>query len=216
MKSFVAVAIALVLLVGVVNAAEVPTSQGDKAMVFMFSGFDDLGLYGYPGDYGFGMRYYIADGTAVRGGLTFGTYSYTDTPDFEGAEDYEETASTWGLEAVLEKHLEAPCASVSPYWGVGAGFRSWSYEEKDPYGFYSSANETNESLTGIQVFGVMGFEWAFTGCMTLGGEYRLGFESLSGECEYTYETTRAYTEKCETKETMMGFGAASVFLSVYW
>lgn len=218
MKSFVAVALALVLLVGVAQAAEVPTSQGDKAMVFMFNGFDDLGLGGYPGQYGFGMRYYIADGTAIRGGVTFGkgTYTWAD-PDAEDTDDYEEDATTWGLEAILEKHLESPCAAVSPYWGVGAGLLSTSYTEKDPYYYYRSY-EYEESSFGFQIFGAMGFEWAFTGCMTLGGEYRLGWGSLSSECKETYDYDPARDEvyECEETASFMGFSTASVFLSVYW
>ncbi len=49
-------------------------------MVFMFNGFDDLGLGGYGGYYGIGMRYYIADMTAIRGGLEFGKWSRPTNP----------------------------------------------------------------------------------------------------------------------------------------
>ena len=79
-------------------AAEVPTSQGDKSMVFMFNGFDALSLGGY-GEYGAGMRYYIADYTAIRATLIFGNCSYTE--EWEGYDDdYEENYSLYGVEAV--------------------------------------------------------------------------------------------------------------------
>lgn len=211
MKTFVAVAVALMLLVGVAYAAEVPTSKGDKAMVFMFNGFDDLGLGGYPGEYGFGMRYYIADGTAIRGGVTLGKSSYVEESD-EGYDDEEWNDMMMGVNVVYERHLESPCPAVSPYWGVGVGFLSETNEHIYPTGPETS-DTTTDKFTGLQVFGALGFEWGFTDCMTLGGEYELGWVSGSGETEYDDERAETYGE---WSGSFVGFTTASVYLSVYF
>jgi len=198
MKLFTVSVIAMMLISTVAMAGEVPTSAGDKAMIFMFQGLDDLHLDGYGHDYGFGMRYYISDGTAIRGGILFGMNSWTDE---SGTEDWEASESSFGLEAVYEKHMEGPCASVSPFWGLGGNYSTWSVE-----------NDNDDSMTEnfYGIFGVAGFEWGFTDCITLGGEYRLGFESG------TYEEEDDGNVIDEGSVTMTGFGTASVFLSVYW
>ena len=203
MKLITCVAIAIMLFAVSVQAAEVPTSAGDKAMVFMFHGLDDLAVSGYGHDYGFGMRYYLSDGMALRGGVLFGMSTYTD----ESVDPESEISMTsFGVEAVYEMHMEGPCASVSPYFGVGGNFDSYT-EEWDNYEGYETA-EISE--TGFGIFGTGGFEWGFTDCMTLGGEYRLGFMSMSTE------TTIEGDVCCEESGTWMGFGTASAYLSVYW
>jgi len=201
MKLFTFVIVAL-MISGVAMAAEVPTDAGDKAMVFMFYGLDHLDLGGY-GDmsYSFGMRYYIADGTALRGGVVLGMDNYTDE-----VADMETTYNTYGLELVYEKHMEAPCASISPFWGLGGQFLTYSDTLKDNV----TDDELTFSGTGFGAFGVCGFEWGFTDCMTLGGEYRLGFSSGSGEAELNGDSADLFSS------TTTGFSATSVFLSVYW
>lgn len=216
MKLFTFAIVAVMLLGTIATAAEVPTSAGDKAMVFMFSGMDDLGLGGYGGYYGIGMRYYIADMTAIRGGLEFGKWSRVDESDEPDYADSENNYTVYGLNAVYEKHMEGPCASVSPYWGIGAAFALESDEEVWATGPDGETSTTTDKGTGFAGFGCLGFEWAFTNCMTLGGEYQLGFWSWSGETESDSsggdrtETYDKYTE------TFMGFDTASVFLSVYF
>jgi hypothetical protein len=198
MRLITCVAIAFMLFAVSAQAAEVPMSAGDKAMVFMFHGLDDLGLSGYGHDYGFGMRYYMSDGMALRGGVVFGMNTWTDE---SGEEDFETTENSMGVEAIYEMHMEGPCASVSPFLGVGGSWMSYSWENDND-------DKYEDSMFGI--FGVAGFEWGFTDCMTLGGEYRLGFSSGS------YEETTAGQVDEEGSASMVGFDTASVFLSVYW
>jgi hypothetical protein len=202
MKLFTFVVIAL-MISGIAMAADVPTDAGDKAMVFMFNGLDDLGLEGYGGDYGFGMRYYIANGTALRIGLEFGSESYEDKElDMEG------DMSSYGVMAMYEKHMEGPCSSVSPYWGLGAGWNTSAMK------LTSDSDWVEMTETGFGFIGAMGFEWAFTGCMTLGGEYQLGLWKYSGETE---EDIGGATDTYDEYEgSFMGVGTASVYLSVYW
>jgi opacity protein-like surface antigen len=203
MRLITCVAIAFMLCAVSAQAAEVPTSAGDKAMVFMFHGLCDLHLDGYD-EYGIGMRYYLADGLALRGGVMFGMSSEKDE---SGDEDEEKTESMMGLEAVLEMHMEGPCASVSPYFGVGGAFEMDSTE----YENWPGHTDGKDSCTKFSGFGVAGFEWGFTNCMTLGGEYRLGFSTQSGE----FEPDEGDTQEGPT-ETDFGFQTASVYLSVYW
>ena len=214
MKLFTYVIIAL-MLCGIAMAAEVPTSEGDKALVFNFNGLANLDLDG-PHSYGIGMRYYMADMTAIRATLVFGNCKYTEEADMEGYADYEENMSVYGLEAVYEKHMESPCASVVPYWGLGAGFEMGNYETIEPTGSGGGTSSNNEKYNGFYFFGALGFEWAFTNCMTLGGEYQAGFGTYSGETEYDYSGGDRTETCCKWTDTCMGFGEASVWLSVYW
>ena len=223
MKLFTFVVIA-VMISGIAMAAEVPTSQGDKAMVFMFHGMDDLGLGTY-GEYGVGMRYYIADGTALRFGLQFANHSATMEDRWEVAGsmvDAELAETMYGLNVVYEKHLEGPCASVSPYWGVGGGFQMtsveytyWPLMYDEYWGEWEVRHDETDKMTRFGIFGALGFEWAFTGCMTLGGEYQLGYWSGSGETECPDEVDERDT--CNKwSESWMSVDTASVYLSVYW
>lgn len=202
MKLFTFVVIA-VMISGVAMAAEVPTSAGDKAMVFMFSGLSDLHLDGYMGDYGLGMRYYISDGTAIRAGLEFGSVSLKDIDS-----DLEGDGTSYGLTAMYEKHLEGMCASVVPYWGLGVGYNSWSSKVT------GGSNWIEEKESGFGFMGAMGFEWGFTDCMTLGGEYELGLWTFSGETEEDIGGVNDTYDEYEG--SFMGVGTASVYLSVYW
>ena len=204
MKLFTFIVLAVMLVATTaLAAAEVPTSRGDKALVFMFNGLADLSTEGY-GAYGFGVRYYIADGTAIRLGVQLGKDTFKDD-DFND----EWRDSVYGVNAVYERHLAGPCSSVSPYWGIGAGYTTYSYKYENDFG-----DTWTDSGTAFAGFGVMGFEWGFTDCLTLGGDYMLGFESWSSDTEADIGgVTNTYNE---LSGTFMGFGTASVYLSVYW
>jgi outer membrane protein W len=213
MKLFIFAILAVMLVGTTAIAAEVPTSEGDKAFFFDFDGLADLDLDG-PHHNGVGLRYYIADNTAIRGVVIFGSDSYTEESDIEGYADYENNWKAYGLEAMYEKHLDSMCASVVPYWGIGAGFEMFSDEYVMATG--SGGDTYTETDKGTAFYGMaaMGFEWAFTDCLTLGGEYQLGFWSGSSETETDSESR---TETCcKVTDTWMGFDEASVFLSVYW
>ncbi len=209
MKLFTFIVLAVMLVATTALAAEVPTSRGDKAMVFMFNGLAYLSTEAY-GDYGFGMRYYIADGTAIRAGVQFGRYTWTDDDEATDPDnDSEYRDNTYGVNAVYERHLGSACSSVSPYWGVGAAYSMSSNETTDEAG-----DTVTHSGSGFAGFGVMGFEWGFTDCLTLGGEYILGFENWSGKSEAEVGgVTNSYNEY---SQTWMQVSTVSVYLSVYW
>jgi opacity protein-like surface antigen len=216
MRLLTCMLIVVVLLVGAASAASpVPTSKGDKAMIFMFRGLDRLGLKGYGDCWGVGMRYYISDMNALRGGVIFGNDKYTDKSQVEGGDDYEYTESEYGVDINYERHLEAPCKSVSPYLGAGIGYFSWKSEE--PYAGEAARDydKYTQKQSGFDVHALAGFEWGFTDCMTLGGEYMLGFSSGSYKEEANYVGGDTSTLS-EQDHSWMGFGTASVYLSVYW
>ncbi|MBN2564421.1 MAG: outer membrane beta-barrel protein [Candidatus Eisenbacteria bacterium] len=219
MRLITCVAVVIMIFAMFAQAAEVPTSAGDKAMVFTFHGFDNLGATGYS-DYGFGMRYYLSDGMAVRAGLTFGMMNVKEDPceTYDDPDDVESKleGKLYGVEAVLEMHLEGPCASVSPYLGVGGGYTTGSVEYTDwtiekKWGDDEYLDGVTDKTSAYKAFGVAGFEWAFTSCMTFGGEYRLGLEGLTEETE-----EEGVAGSWKTTTTATGFSTASVFLSVYW
>ena len=204
MKVFTFIVLAVMLVASTALAAEVPTSRGDKAMIFMFDGLAFLSTEEYGGEYGVGMRYYISDGTALRVGVQFGKDTFKDD-DF----DQEYTDSVYGASVVYEKHMAGSCSSVAPYWGIGAGFSMMSDKYEDSVG-----DTWTDSGTGFAGFGLLGFEWGFTDCLTLGGEYMLGFESWSSDTESDIGgVTNTYNEY---SGSVMGFGTASVYLSVYF
>jgi len=208
MKLFIFIVLSVMLVATTaLAAAEVPTSRGDKAMVFMFEGLTFLSADEYA-EYGVGMRYYISDGTAIRVGVQFGKDSWTDE---DAADDWESKYNVYGVSAVYEKHLAGPCSSVSPYWGFGGEYSMTSDELTENAAV--PVVTTTTSRSGFAGFGVMGFEWGFTDCLTLGGEYKLGFESSSGKTERDDGTV---TTDNEYKTSFMGFATASVYLSVYF
>jgi hypothetical protein len=213
MRLITCVVVAIILIAMSVQAAEVPTAAGDKAMVFMFQGLDHLGLSGYGSHYGFGMRYYFSDGMALRGGLLFKVNNEKYEP--ETGDEEKRDVSAYGAEVVLEKHMEGPCASVAPYLGVGGGFsmgevKYTNWTVTDEYGYEDTIDDTKDKTTGYEAFAVAGFEWGFTNCMTLGGEYRLGFRGETAKREVGGD------EQGKCTDTMIGFGTTSVYLSVYW
>ncbi len=205
MKLFTFIVLAVMLVATTaLAAAEVPTSRGDKAMVFMFDGLAFLSAQEYGGEYGVGLRYYVADGTAIRAGVQFGRKSDTND-DIDWDDDY----NRYGVNAVYEKHMAPACSSVSPYWGFGALYTAYSNKDTNATG--DTWTYSGSEFAG---FGVLGFEWGFTDCLTLGGEYKLGFESSSSKTE---EDVGGVTDTYdELSGTLMGFSTASVYLSVYF
>jgi opacity protein-like surface antigen len=208
MRLAVPIIAALLLLAGLAQAADVPTDKGDKALMFIFSGLDDLALEGFGGHYGAGLRYYISNGMALRAAVTAGTQGTVVEADEEGWADWEYSNTEYGLHAGLEMHMEGPCGSVSPYYGGGASFSSMKEETISPTGDDGSTETCTDERSGFGGYAMVGFEWAFTDCMTLGGEYKLGY------WKSTQETTEERGDK--TDYTSTGFRTYSVYLSVYW
>ncbi len=202
MKRFYPIIIAVLALcvfAGSVYAGGEPmTSKGDKQLVFRFEGLSYLGLNSYHRDAGaicydddcyacgggFGMRYFIDDGRAIRFGinLAYGADKWADYYD-EGDEKWDREISCleFGFEAWYEKYFPV-IHSIAPYMGFGFGYTYGSYEEKGNWGCAKATDTT--TLSYFDVMGALGFQWYFTQGMSLGGEYRVGYTYSSGKEEY--------------------------------
>jgi hypothetical protein len=203
MKRFYPVVIAvlaLCLFAGSVYAGGEPMiSKGDRQLVFRFEGLSYLGLNSYfrgPGmicdddEYcidhcytcggGFGMRYFIDDGRAIRFGLNVAYGSDTWADEYGDGHDKEISCFSFGFDAWYEKYFPT-IHSIAPYMGFGLGYNYGSHELTgsefcDEY--KRTANGSN-----IDVMGALGFQWYFTQGMSLGGEYRVAYMYQSGKCE---------------------------------
>jgi opacity protein-like surface antigen len=213
MKRILLVALALVFLAGAVQAAEVNTKAGTKNLVFQFSGLSNLGLGNY--DTGFGMRYYLSDDMALVPALKLGFSSTKTKSGVTGYSDDKTTGMRFGVDLALEKHTKA-IGAISPCIGAGVGFVAAS-SKHEPSRLSSPPTGTTLKVTdksmGFGVFGLCGFEWAWTSGLTLGGEYRLGLQMDSGKRETELQGTNTQTSD-DTSGFGLGIGTASVFLSV--
>jgi opacity protein-like surface antigen len=213
MKRFLLVALALVFVAGAVQAADVVTTAGSKALVFQFNGLSNLGLGTYNG--GIGMRYYLKDKLALRPGLELGLSQDKTKAGISGYSDDKVTDMGFGLSLALEKHM-TPVQSISPYIGAGAGFNI----SNNKHEYSVSSNPTTGTTLkvtdkgmGFGVFGLAGFEWGFTNSVTLGGEYRLGLNIGSGKTE-TERQGQATVTSNDSSSFGVGFGVASLYISV--
>lgn len=201
-KLALAIAIASVMAItGSVAEAQTfnVTSQGNKAVLFNFSGLSNLGLGAYDG--GIGGKYYISDGLAVRGMLnllvnnqtTKGAANFTDATD---------NTFGFGLGAGLEYHL--PLASkVSPYFGGVLSFMTTA-ETITPSVFTGTvATSTKTTSTGFGLGALMGVEYFFNQNISLAAEYQFGLL-------YDSRTNPS------TDEMTVGFQTAGLTLAVYF
>jgi hypothetical protein len=212
MKRVLFVVLVLAFTIGVTQAAEIDTKAGTKQLVFQFSGLSNLGLNTYNG--GIGMRYYLSDGMALRPGLVFGLSGNT-VKAASGNTDHKTGSASLGFNVVGEKHLSGP-ASVSPYVGVGASFLSTSTVDEPSVPTSpptDTVTKTTVSQWSVGGLGVIGFEWAFTQSVTLGGEYQVSLVYGSGKTEAEI-TGRPKATANDHSSLSAGFGTASVFLSV--
>jgi opacity protein-like surface antigen len=205
--------LALVFVVGVAQAGEIDTKAGVKELVFGFSGLSNLSLNTYNG--GVGVRYYISDGMAVRPGLEFGWSSAKTKSVLANHTEDKSSSANWGLNAVVEKHL-AGTQSVSPYFGVGAKINATrGVEEPSVPTPTPNGTGTKQTITSWNVGGMLvaGFQWAFSGPLTLGGEYQLGLTYGKGKTETEVQGDPKATSN-DHSSLSMGWGTASVYLSV--
>lgn len=205
MKRFFGVTLgvlALLLAAGGSQAADVEQSQGTVNLVFMFDGLSNLGVDGYQGSYGVGMRYFLQDGLAIRPGATVAVSSQSDdSPDVTG----DDPTDTWfGLSAVLEKYHDVGIASLAPWIGVGASFETAKDEERS-----DGDQLPNEKYTDFGAFVAAGFQWGFATGVTLGADYQAGVNISS----YKMEDSDGETV-VDVSTTEFGFHTASLYVSV--
>lgn len=133
--------------------------QGEKAILFNFSGLGIISLNKYDG--GIGGKYFIADNLAVRGMFLLGINNTSSN----SAPQASTSRLTFGLEGGLEYHL--PLAShLSPFVGGDLSFQTIG-TTVDP----GNSRSTNTNF-GLNAIG--GVEYFFTNNISLSAEYQFG------------------------------------------
>jgi hypothetical protein len=156
-----------------------PISAGNKQMIFGFAGWN---LTAYKA--GFGFRYFVRDGLAIRPGIDFGVRMYEsdsidrvinpETPETYSVrddEDYSVRASIM-LERYVSRHH-----NVHLFYGGGLGYSYSHTEDVDEYrqhGRYDH-DQYDTKDHGVDVTGFLGAQWYFTDSISLGGEYKIVF-----------------------------------------
>lgn len=193
------------------QAADINTAKGTKQLVFQFNGLSDLSAGAYNG--GFGTRYYLNDGLALRPGVQLFSSSSTEKSLTPNVSDNKYTTNGFGLSLALESHRKGP-ANISPFCGAGFEWSMYSATHEPSHLPNATATMTKQVNTGnaFGLFGVTGFEWGFTQSMTLGAEYRLGFNYDSGKTKTTMDGKETTT--ADDSGWNFGLSAASVYLSV--
>ncbi|MGH2568934.1 MAG: outer membrane protein, partial [Bacteroidota bacterium] len=141
-------------------------------------------------DGGIGVKYYLSDEWAARGGLQFASANQNVPHPSPPGTDGSISAWSVGVSGSLEYHLTK--TRVSPYLGGGVGFSLARTESKsiaDPgadqtttknfFGGVTIGGQPYLSGTRLSVFGLAGVEYFFVKEVSLAAEYRLGFASTS-------------------------------------
>jgi opacity protein-like surface antigen len=171
-------------------------SSGSVALLFSMSGFNAFNASGPSGNganapiilAGFGGRYYISDGLAIRGLLNFNTSSNSDTGTAK------QSSSVIGVAAGLEYHLHQ-VYSTDIYIGGGVGYYTGTFtnthvDAAHAGGENPQANSDNVisgAAFGLTVVG--GFDWYIWNGIALGAEYSFGYSSLSASNTFNGTTT---------------------------
>jgi hypothetical protein len=194
----------------------VNTAKGNQAVLFTFNGLDALYLGDYSG--GFGIRYYVSDNLALRPGVDVYLWNGENKSADDDITDGKDTQSRIALNIVLEKHLEGPAPSISPFLGAGLGFSSTKHV-MEPQRLVDPPSgvllKRTDEYGSMGVFGVLGFEWGVMKSVTFGSEYRFGIQSSTGTTEEEREGVK--TEKtADTSGFSLDVGTTSVYVSVGW
>jgi opacity protein-like surface antigen len=218
----------VVMAVSFASAQDFTTSaaQGKWAGLFTFNGLSNLGAGDYNG--GLGVKYYLANNMAIRGGIQFGTYAYVNYANPGTGQtgiDGEESALQYGINGAFEYHLAT--GRVSPYVGAGFGFTSTSTEDlTEEVGAPPAAQDkTVNSIGGeggylagteLSLGALAGLEFFVTKEISLSAEYWLGYSSLA-------RSDQEFTTGSTTTTTRIGAGGGiyvtttgALTLSVYF
>lgn len=206
MRKILAMAGAFVLTGSVCYGQVTPDlSAGSRALLFEFNGLSVIAAGDFDG--GAGFKYFVADSTAVRGGvqLSRGTSDIKANPVAPNTgRDGSQSGTLVGLSAALERHMGM--GRVSPYIGGGVMFSTTSTEATNvvvgnPPGVQTTTKneQFGETINGstyfggrsVGIFGLMGFEFFLRDEVSLSGEYRLGYTSTTRKDEQV--TTGATT-----------------------
>lgn len=235
MKKILAV-IAVVAITTTASFAQDVTNfaSGTKALLFNVDGFiGNLKANSYS-PYGIGMKYYLNSDMAVRGMIRFGMNSEVDPWDAAAMGNQAGTngtfdETTFGIGADVLMYMMQN-NRVKPYMGLGFMFATTSNEKKDKAasgqfqnttqnGGYTYKNGVNSLFAGTTLgVGLMfGVEYFITKELSLAGEYKLGFASMTA-ADVTVTTQAATTTTVGGSGSQIGFGqnTMSLLLNVYF
>lgn len=189
------IAMVVYLLPGLALAQVTPRLQsGGKALLFSFSGLDNLNANSFNG--GFGGKYFLSPTMALRLGVQLATASQdipANPPAGLDGQDGKISGGAWGLNGALELH--GGTGRVSPFVGLGIAYSTTSTENKDANIGPASGqtviknNPSGETIGGItfvpgnrfDVFALLGAEFFIVKELSLAAEYRLGFSNIAGK-----------------------------------
>ena len=176
---FILILVFLLYSFSLVQAQNHYFKKQSKALLFEFSGLDNLGANSFNG--GFGGKYFINNRMAIRGSLQFMTID--ETIPFQGTGVNGKTeADRFGISAAIEVHFDT--SRVNPYFGGGLGLAFTSTESKtaesNPADQITIKNDSNGEFgyyggTEFVLFGMIGVEIFIFDQLSLAAEYRLGY-----------------------------------------
>jgi len=162
--------------------------------------------------FGVGGKYFLADGFALRAGVSFNSRSYADSLSSTG----------FGINVGFESHCR-PLYAISPYWGASIGFDHGKITDttagtiilaSKKSGVNSQATNPVVSTTSSSGFGVSvlaGFDWFIFKNIALGSELSFGISTNSSS------TTIGSTTVDNPASTYIGFSPmGSVHVLIYF
>jgi opacity protein-like surface antigen len=158
---FLLIAIAFIDVTGAQGQPSKVAAEGNKAILFNFSGFNANTYMG-----GIGGKYFVSDGLGLRGMLMFGIDNKTTNTPIQQTDN----SLSFGIGIGLEYHLPS-VSGVSPYLGGGLSYATNSTTSNPG----SAKTTTNKFSLGA----LGGFEYFFTQNVSLGAEYQLGIAIAS-------------------------------------
>ena len=223
MRRLMAFIIVYALSVGITFAQEDKPfmAKGDKAILFEFSGLDNLGARSFEG--GIGGKYYLSQDMAIRGGIQLASINEDYPFQGSGGVDGEAYASRFGVSAAIEFHLSTK--RVSPYYGAGVGLSFTSTESKsveaDPADQVTIKNNSDGEFgyfggTEFDIFGMLGTEIYIFDNFSLAAEYRLGFSYLSRKDEEISQGNQSTSIKQGSRQEFGLASAGVLTLAIYF
>lgn len=187
MKKFAVIAVVLTLFATSFTVAQdfkAVNKAGSKALLFKLEGLGFLGAENFNG--GIGFKLMTSNNFAIRGGLSFLMYNET-LPYTGGGTGTDGSASIFGIGTeVAALYYISQGERLFPYIGLGAGFGTFSTEQKDPYLPPADQpiwkNYDVDGYVGSTQFGVAllaGFEFFLWEELSIGAEYQLGLRIQS-------------------------------------
>ena len=230
MKKFLAVLVAVVMLVGFVsaqNTQNLGTKAGDKSLNFVFSGLGDFKIGPTGPSNGLGISYFLGSNSALRVGLQIERSSTTDPyNDFSAnatnpGTDGSSSIFTLALGGDYLMYMAGATSRVRPYIGAGGNVNMISSTINPKVTNDKADDEDTEISTGIFGFGltgIVGAEFYLYPEISLSAEYNLGLFNMSSNSDRTtkFEKSKDFVEKRGGNTTLFDFGTTALQIHIYF